>query len=413
MSAKTPFSSWRRFFGRREASSYDAPLVAADAVPATPELGSQLIRPEDVIRDVSLEELCQTAEEYYRRIPDATPLMAKPFAFVHESPETLENLGHLLSGLQLGTGMRVLDFGAGSCWLSRFLAQLNCHVICVDTSRSALVIGQQLFEMHPPIGHDIATPEFLWFDGKRLDLPDGTVDRIVCFDAFHHVPNQAEVLAEFSRVLRPGGVVGFSEPGRYHSRSPQSQFEMRHHRVLENDIDLQAIFELSRSVGFTSMTAKILTDTELDVADYAAIFDASAHEHLKSRVWTDACDATLDRSIFFLRKGSPRLDSRRHEGLRHELRVVESVVVVRPSSRVVHVRVTARNVGSALWLHTSDGIHGVVRLGTHLYDASGILVNIDHSRHGLIEPVNPAKRPRLKLTFRCPTTATVRCSSIW
>ena len=81
----------------------------------------ELIRPDDVIGGVSLA-LCDTPE-YYRRIPDPLPLMAKPLAFLHETPEMLENLGRLLSSLQLGRTMTVLDFG-GTCWLSRYLVQL-------------------------------------------------------------------------------------------------------------------------------------------------------------------------------------------------------------------------------------------------------------------------------------------------
>ena len=153
--------------------------------------------------------------------------MSKPFAFLHETPQMLENLGLLLGGLELGRTMSVLDFGAGTCWLSRILAQLNCQPICCDASRTALDIGRRLFAELPLIGTAVFAPEFLWFDGRRIDLPDRSVDRIVCFDAFHHVPNPDEVIAEFGRVLRPGGLVGFSEPGRRHSQTAQSQYEMR------------------------------------------------------------------------------------------------------------------------------------------------------------------------------------------
>ena len=38
------------------------------------------------------------------------------------------------------------------------------------------------------------------FDGHRLELDDESVDRVACNDAFHHVPNPGEVLAEFARA---------------------------------------------------------------------------------------------------------------------------------------------------------------------------------------------------------------------
>ncbi len=64
----------------------------------------------------------------------------------------LENLGLLFGGLELGRTMSVLDFGAGTCWLSRILAQFNCQPICCDASRTALDIGRRLFAELPLIG---------------------------------------------------------------------------------------------------------------------------------------------------------------------------------------------------------------------------------------------------------------------
>jgi ubiquinone/menaquinone biosynthesis C-methylase UbiE len=31
------------------------------------------------------------------------------------------------------------------------------------------------------------------------------MDRIICHDGFHHIPNQAEIISELARVLKPGG----------------------------------------------------------------------------------------------------------------------------------------------------------------------------------------------------------------
>jgi SAM-dependent methyltransferase len=45
----------------------------------------------------------------------------------------------------------------------------------------------------------------------RLDLPDGSVDGIVCHQLIHHVANQAGALREMYRVLAPGGFLFLSE----------------------------------------------------------------------------------------------------------------------------------------------------------------------------------------------------------
>jgi ubiquinone/menaquinone biosynthesis C-methylase UbiE len=42
-------------------------------------------------------------------------------------------------------------------------------------------------------------------DSERLPFPDNSFDAVTCSHSFHHYPNQAQVVAEMHRVLRPGG----------------------------------------------------------------------------------------------------------------------------------------------------------------------------------------------------------------
>jgi SAM-dependent methyltransferase len=349
------------------------------------------IDPRDVMRRSSVEELADTADAYYRVVSDPTPLMAKPFAFLHETPEMLQNLGLLFAGLSLGRTMTVLDFGAGTCWLSRILTQLNCQAIACDTSTTALEIGRRLFAEHPLIGMVVFQPRFLPFDGRHLDLPDHSVDRIVCFDAFHHVPNPDEVLREFGRVLRPGGIAGFSEPGRRHAETPQSQYEMRNYRVLENNIDVHEIFALAGSAGFTDLTLAVVADMTMSLADHEVLLGRGDNTDLKNRLWNHTHNAMHNRAIFFLHKGPLARDSRSHVGLAHEMSLEGP-----PDRRIdagdpLTLTFRLRNTGEARWLHEHGEIYGTVRLGSHLYDGDGHLLAIDHTRHGLPASVAPGE----------------------
>jgi Methyltransferase domain/Domain of unknown function (DUF4214) len=176
--------------------------------------------PEDTFVDaqelnttLTVEELAGTAEEYYRTTLEFSEgYLAKPFADPQDAPDLLGSFAQLVAGLRLAPGLTVLDFGAGACWTTRCLTQFGCAAIALDVSASALELGRQLYARLPPIG-DRPSPQFLVFDGRRIDLPDASVDRIFCFDAFHHVPNPAEVMQELGRVLRPGGVAGFFGAG--------------------------------------------------------------------------------------------------------------------------------------------------------------------------------------------------------
>jgi len=197
----------------------------------------------------SVEQLAARADELVRSMEDPTALLAKPCSSLREAPDVLSCFGMLLGALAPLPGMTVLDFGAGSCWTTHFMTQLGCRVVAMDVSAAMLDLGRRRFEQQPVFG-DRPAPSFSLFDGHTMDLPDGSVDRIMCFDALHHVPNVAEVVAEMGRVLRPGAVAGFSEPGPTHSRHPQSQHEMRRYGVPEFDLVLEDVWRWASGSGF-------------------------------------------------------------------------------------------------------------------------------------------------------------------
>jgi len=367
-----------------------------------------MIDPKDVMRRYTVEELCETADQYYRLVSDPTPLMSKPFTFLHETPVALQNLGLLLSGLHLGKTMKVLDFGAGTCWLSRVLTQMNCQTICCDASRTALDIGRRLFEEYPLIGTVVYKPIFLSFNGRRIDLPDESVDRIVCFDAFHHVPNPAEVIMQFGRVLKKGGIAGFSEPGQGHSQTPQSQYEMSNYCVLENDINVNEIFHFAQTAGFTELSLKVVSDMEMSLSQHNLLFGQPGDtEGLRSELWNQTYNAMHNRAIFFLHKGPLARDSRSHIGLAHVIRIDKTDYTLE-AGQALRLSVTITNTGKASWLNTNSQIFGIVRLGTHLYDGDGKLINIDFSRHELPVPVSPGETVTMSVEEYLPGSGRYR-----
>lgn len=48
--------------------------------------------------------------------------------------------------------------------------------------------------------------------GGGLDFEDSSFDALVCIDAINHLPERPRVLAEWRRVLRPGGRLLFTDP---------------------------------------------------------------------------------------------------------------------------------------------------------------------------------------------------------
>jgi ubiquinone/menaquinone biosynthesis C-methylase UbiE len=65
-------------------------------------------------------------------------------------------------------------------------------------------------------------------DVSVLALPDASVDIVFCHQTFHHLTRQREALAEFHRVLKPGGLLLFAESTRAYIESWIIRLLFRH-----------------------------------------------------------------------------------------------------------------------------------------------------------------------------------------
>jgi len=103
-----------------------------------------------------------------------------------------------LSGRKPGVA---LDAACGTGRFAEFLANCGHQVIGVDSSPGMLAHARR----RVPDG------EFHVAELEQLPLPDDAVDVITCALALVHVPRLEPVLAEFARVLRPGGDLVISD----------------------------------------------------------------------------------------------------------------------------------------------------------------------------------------------------------
>jgi hypothetical protein len=213
-------------------------------------------------------------------------------------------------------------------------------------------------------------------------LPDASVDRIVSLHAFHHAPNPAEVIAEFGRILRPGGLAAFAEPGPTHSRAPQSQFEMRSYRVVENDVDVHELSRVARTCGFADLQMLVFNGLPFQVS--LERFEDFLRGGETCGEWLADARTFLRniRNFVLVREGVERDDSRSAAGLACEIdaRLVGDAVEGAP----IVVRVIVTNVGSAIWLpRTAE--YGGVSLGVHVFDGGGRLIRTDVLSNALKE----------------------------
>lgn len=363
---------------------------------------------KQLLRQYSVEELCERAEAYYQRLEHWNYHLAIPFSSPDTVAETLSAFTHLLTALEIAPDMTVLDFAAGSCWASHWLNQMGCEVISLDAAPTALKIGQELTRRHPVFGAQ-PSHSFLTFHGRTIDLPDKRVNRIICMDAFHHVPNQQEILSEMYRVLTEDGIAGFSEPGPAHSRSAQAQSEMKHHQVIENDIVLEDIFALARQVGFAQCQAAIYHPFPLLVS--LPEFTSFLH----NRGFISAGDPSLEylkhtvaymcnRRTFVLRKNAATLrDSRKREGLTAELHAAIKKTEYH-AHETIELEAVVANTSDKLWLPATARV-GAVYLGCHLLNADGTMRAFSYYKARLTSddhPVQPGEILRLELRIPAP-----------
>jgi hypothetical protein len=201
------------------------------------------------------------------------------------------------------------------------------------------------------------------------------VDRVISFHAFHHVPHPVAVLKELARVLRPGGIAGFAEPGPRHSRSPVSQFEMRNYRVVENDVDVHAIWRAAKGCGFRDLQLAVFHGPPYQVSlehfeDFLAGGTATAPWVTSTRVFLRNA-----RTFFLTKAGADPVDSRRADGLAAHIHVAAIEQAFRAGAPVV-IEALVTNTGTSKWLPWTAG-HGGVGCGAHLYDGAGTLLEFD------------------------------------
>ncbi len=154
----------------------------------------------------SPEHAAKDAVAYHRELAVGWEQRYKKPAF----KARLRAVEECLAGRDLH-GQDWLDAGCGSGTLARYLVENGARVLGVDAAEEMITLARELSSQ------DVATPQ-LRFEHiatiARLPLPDQSLDGILCSSVLEYVPDPAACLAEFARVLRPGGLLVVSVANR-------------------------------------------------------------------------------------------------------------------------------------------------------------------------------------------------------
>ncbi len=116
----------------------------------------------------------------------------------------------LTSRLGVGPGSTVLDVACGSGGPAlQLVRDTGAAIVGVDLHADAITAASSAAR-----GSALeALARFEQVDARKpLAFDDASFDAITCIDAIHHFPDRAAVLADWHRLLRPGGVVLFTDP---------------------------------------------------------------------------------------------------------------------------------------------------------------------------------------------------------
>jgi SAM-dependent methyltransferase len=155
-----------------------------------------------------------------------------------------EAVAWLADRLGLRPGRVVVDVAAGTGKLTRLLVPTGARVVAVEP----------LTEMRAQLVEAVRGVDALEGTAEALPLEDDSADAITVAAAFHWF-RADEALAEFARVLRPGGRLAIV----YNLRDPESELQQELSRMLElhggtgiawmRGIDTGAILEESGLFG--------------------------------------------------------------------------------------------------------------------------------------------------------------------
>jgi len=106
-------------------------------------------------------------------------------------------------------GRRVADVACGEGYGSALLAATARSVVGVDTDSAAIAHARASYGA-------LANLRFVEGSASALPLPDASVDAVVSFETIEHLDakDQPAMIAEFARILAPGGLLVLSSPNR-------------------------------------------------------------------------------------------------------------------------------------------------------------------------------------------------------
>ena len=117
-----------------------------------------------------------------------------------------ESLAVLLELVNPQPHWRMLDIATGAGHTALAFAPLVAQVVATDLTDGMLAKAAEL-----AAARGLTNVETKFADAEELPFEDASFDLVTCRLAFHHFPNSRQAISEFARVLKPDGILGFTD----------------------------------------------------------------------------------------------------------------------------------------------------------------------------------------------------------
>ena len=189
-------------------------------------------------------------------LPEISPTLTEPFTAGRSTSRLLFDFSVMAALLQPNPELMelpVIDFGAGTCWISEFCVRMGFQVVAFDIHGDLRSCMEKRAMSDMRIDSNLMS--FAHGDGHAMPFENNVFGHLLCYDTLHHMNDYPKVFSEFYRVLRRGGRAIFIEPGARHSTSPETiafvEAQKKHDPTwIERDIVLEEIDQISRNAGF-------------------------------------------------------------------------------------------------------------------------------------------------------------------
>jgi O-antigen biosynthesis protein len=169
----------------------------------------------------------------------------------------------------LAQGKVVLDLACGEGYGSALLCTAAHSVVGVDVAQEAVEHARATYGHVPNLRFEVAS-------ATQTGLPTASVDMVVSFETIEHLAEQAEMLAEIRRVLKPEGLLVMSSPNRpvySEGRNYHNEFHVKELDFAEFDALLKPHFGTVAYYGQRLAMGTVIQPLEQTQPAYSAFTD--------------------------------------------------------------------------------------------------------------------------------------------